>query len=99
VKARLLVYYCHVFNTQVLSIQVYCTFNVVVVLVVVVVVVVGVVVVGSLLLECDSLHCTYTYLLYEALCNSISAGCISVVSDLNRCKLNQFLSDSLNLRI
>jgi len=89
------------FSTQVLSIQVYCTFNVVgvVALVVVVAVAVVVVVVGSLLLERDSLRCSYTYLQYGALYNRISAGCISVVSDLNPCKLNQFLSDSLNLRI
>ena len=57
----------------------HCTFNVVVVVVLVavlVVVVVVVSVVGSLLLERDSLQ-------YEALYNSISAGYISVVSDLN----------------
>ena len=38
-------------------------------------------VVGPLLVECESLQCTYTYMQYEALSNSLSAGCISVVSD------------------
>jgi len=50
---------------------------------VLVVVVVVVSVVGSLLLERDSLQCSYAYLQYEALYNSISVGYISVVSDLN----------------
>ena len=58
----------------------HCTFNVVVVVVVVLVVVV---VVGALLQERDFPQCTYSYLQYETLHNSSSAGCISVVSDLN----------------